>query len=71
MAEKLSEQFMQMNIVDFEDKVISNNLTAEAAFCNRVGDMSITYVHFFSFSKKNLMKILIKNLPSALKKHIF
>ena len=28
-----------MSILDFEEKVIgSNNLTAEAAFCNRVGD---------------------------------
>ena len=39
MAGKLSEQFAQMNIFDFEDKVIGNNLTAEAAFCNRVGDI--------------------------------
>ena len=28
-----------MNIFDFEDKVIGNNLNAEAAFCNRVGDI--------------------------------
>ena len=39
MAEKLSEQFAQMNILDFEDKVISNNLTAEATFCNKVADI--------------------------------
>ena len=39
MAEKLSEQFAQLNILDFEDKVISNNLTAEATFCNKVGDI--------------------------------
>ena len=39
MAGKLSEQFAQMNIFDFEDKVIGNNLTAEAAFCNRVADI--------------------------------
>ena len=39
MAEKLSEQFTQMIILDFEDKVIGNNLTAEADFCNRVGDI--------------------------------
>ena len=36
MAEKLSEQFAQLNILDFEDKVIGNNLTAEATFCNKV-----------------------------------
>ena len=28
-----------MNILDFEEKVIGNNLTSEAAFCNRVGDI--------------------------------
>ena len=39
MAEKLSEQFAQINILDFEDKVIGNNLTTEGAFCNRVGDI--------------------------------
>ena len=35
----MSEQFAQMNILDFEDTVISNNLTAEAAFSNKVGDI--------------------------------
>ena len=39
MAEKLSEQFAQLNILDFEDKVIGNNLTAEATFCNKVWDI--------------------------------
>ena len=39
MAEKLSEQFAQINILDFEDKVIGSNLTAEAGFCNRAGDI--------------------------------
>ena len=79
MAEKLSEQFAQIYILDFEDKVIGNNVTAEAAFCNRVGDIfdqnhfnqkilfrsnySRLLMSFFSFLKKDLMKILIKNLP--------
>ena len=40
MAEKLSEQFAQINILDFEDKVIGNNLTTEAVSCNRVGYLS-------------------------------
>ena len=87
MAEKLSEQFAQINILDFEDKVIGNNLTTEAAFCNRVGDIfdqnhfnqrfcfeviTVGYLcPFFSFLKKDSMKILIKNLPGVLKKHIF
>ena len=88
MAEKLSEQFAQMNILDFKDKVIGRNLTAEAAFCNKVGDIfEETYFNqkilfrssysrllmsfFFSFLKKDSMKILIKNLPGVLKKHIF
>ena len=40
MAEKFSEQFVQINILDFEDKVvIGSNLTAEAGFCNRAGDI--------------------------------
>ena len=87
MAEKLSEQFAQIYILDFEDKVIGNNVTAEAAFCNRVEDIfyqnhfdqkilfrsnySRLLMSFFSFLKKDLMKILIKNLPGVLKKHIF
>ena len=87
MGEKLSERFTQMIILDFEDKVIGNNLTAEADFCNRVGDIfdlnhfnqkilfrsnySRLLLSFFSFLKKDSMKILIKNLPGVLKKHIF
>ena len=58
MAEKLSEQFAQINILDFEDKVIGNNLTTEAAFCNKVGD--IFYQNHFN------QKILFRNYYSRL-----
>ena len=53
MADQLSEQFTQLNIMDFEDKVTDNNLNAEATFYNRVGD--IFYQNHFN------LKILFRS----------
>ena len=58
MAEKLSEQFAQINILGFEEKVIGSNLTAEVGFCNRAGD--IFYQNHFN------QKILFRSNYSRL-----
>ena len=60
MAEELSEQFAQMNILDFEDKVIGNNLTAEATFCNKVEDIfDKTYFNEKILFRSNCSRLLM------------